>query len=294
MPLSLAGRPSQEQAIATIHRALDLGVNLIDTADSYCLDEAEKHHNERLIAQALRQYSRKADQLTVVTKGGYLRPGGDWVANGNPDYLRRTLRASFEALGGEKPIDLWLLHVPDPHYSMQQSLTAAKAALAEGIVRSVGLSNVSLRQLHQAREVVEIAAVENQYNLWHRQSEFDGLLSYCEQAGLLFLAWSPLGGIGGKRRTRPLQSLTVLNDLARQKGVSVYGLLLAWLQAKSPAVVPIVGARRVASIEDSVKSVQIQLTPAEVKIIDAARPLSLSEQPAVVWIKRQLKQLLRA
>jgi aryl-alcohol dehydrogenase-like predicted oxidoreductase len=107
MPLSLRGRPPESQAIEVIHRALDLGVTLIDTADSYCQDESDKHHNEQLIAKVLQKSQGDISQVIVATKGGLMRPNGNWTRNGNPDHLRETIRVSFESLGGEKPIDVW-------------------------------------------------------------------------------------------------------------------------------------------------------------------------------------------
>lgn len=292
MPMSLNGRPPETQAIETIHRALSLGINFIDTADAYCLDESDKHHNEKLIHKALQQYDGDANQILIVTKGGLTRPNGDWVANGNPDYLRQTIQSSFEALGGEKPIDLWLYHSPDPNYSIKESLAPAKEALDKGIIRFVGVSNFSVNQIKQAREVVEIVAVENQYNLWHRDPEFNGVLEYCEQEKLTFLAWSPLGGIAGKRRTSELASITIVEELAATKKVSPYCILLAWLRAKSPVVVPIIGASKSSSIEDSASSVAVQLSDEEVRYIDAAVATPSIARRGISWVKRQLESLL--
>jgi len=117
MPLSLSGRPSELEAIAVIHRAIDLGVTLLDTADSYCRDETDKHHNERLLYKALQQYEGDTSQVIVATKGGLMRPQGAWTRNGNPDHLRQTIRESFAALGGNQPIDLWQYHSPDPNWT---------------------------------------------------------------------------------------------------------------------------------------------------------------------------------
>jgi pyridoxine 4-dehydrogenase len=267
MPMSLSGRPPEEQAIATIHRALDLGVTLIDTADSYCQDETDKHHNERLIHKALKQYSGDSSRVVVATKGGLMRPNGSWTRNGNPDHLRETIRISFEALGGEKPIDLWQYHSPDPDYTIEASLTPTKEAVEQGIIRFVGVSNFSVEQIKRARQVVDIASVQNQYNPWYRQPEMDGVLDYCEQEGLTFLPWSPLGG---SRRVQSLSDISAIAQLAQAKGVSVYAIVLAWLRAKSPCVLPIPGASKPASIEDSVKAAEIALSEAEVEQIDRA------------------------
>ena len=260
MPMSLSNRPPEEQAIATIHRALDLGVTLIDTADSYCLDEADKHHNEKLIHKALKQYSGDIGQVIVATKGGLMRPRGSWARNGNPDHLRQTIRESFIALGGETPIDLWQYHSPDPEYTIAAALTPAKEAMTAGMIRSVGVSNFSVDEIQRARDVVEIVSVQNQYNPWNRQPEFDGVLEYCEREGLTFLPWSPLGG---SRRFKGLQEFVPIANLAQTKGVSVYAIVLAWLRAKSPCVLPIPGASKVSSVEDfsAAAEISVKSTP---------------------------------
>jgi aryl-alcohol dehydrogenase-like predicted oxidoreductase len=265
MPMSLKGRPPQSQSIEVIHKAIALGVTLIDTADSYCQDESDKHHNERLIATALQQYNGDTSQVVIATKGGLMRPNGSWTRNGDPNHLRETIRQSFEAFGSQKPIDLWQYHSPDPNYAIAQSLTPAKEAVEQGLIRYVGVSNFSVEQIKQARDTVEIVSVQNQYNPWHRQPEFDGVLEYCEQEGLTFLPWSPMGG---SSRVSRLQDIPIIVQLAQGKGVSVYQIVLSWLRAKSPCIVPIPGASKVSSIEDSVKSVEVKLSPQEVEDID--------------------------
>ena len=266
MPLSISTRPAESQAIEVIHRALDLGVTLIDTADSYCKDESDKHHNERLIAKAIQQYKGDTSNVIVATKGGLMRPNGDWTRNGNPDHLRETIKVSFESLGGNKPIDIWQYHAPDPNYTIAESLTPAKEAVESGLIRFVGVSNFSVEQIKQARDVVDIVSVQNQYNPWSRQPEFDGVLQYCEQEKLTFLPWSPLGG---SRRVSRLQDIPVISKLAQEKGASVYSIVLAWLRAKSPVIVPIPGASKITSIEDSVRSLEVKLSDQEVSKIDS-------------------------
>ncbi|MFB2976167.1 aldo/keto reductase [Microseira sp. BLCC-F43] len=267
MPMSLSSRPEETQAIATIHRALDLGVTLIDTADSYCKDESDKHHNEKLIRKALQQYKGDVSNVIVATKGGLMRPNGAWTRNGNPDHLRKTIRESFEALGGEKPIDVWQYHAPDPEYSIEASLAPAKAAVEEGLIRFVGVSNFSVEQIKRARDVVEIVSVQNQYNPWYRLPELDGVLKYCQREKLTFLPWSPLGG---SRRVGSLKDISEIAQLAQEKGVSIYSIVLAWLMAKSPCIVPIPGASKISSIEDSVRAVDVKLSSEEVARIDGA------------------------
>lgn len=265
MPMSLSARPKEEEAIAVIHRALALGVTLIDTADSYCQDESDKHHNEKLIAKALQQYPGDTSQVIVATKGGLMRPDGNWIRNGNPNHLRETIRTSFEALGGTKPIDLWQYHAPDPNYTIKAALTPAKEAIDEGIIRFIGVSNFSVEQIKQARDLVDVVSVQNQYNPWYRQPEFDGVLKYCQTENLTFFPWSPLGG---SRRVTSLQDIPVIAKLAQAKSVSVYQIVLAWLLGKSPCIVPIPGASKVASIEDSVGAVAVKLNEGEISQID--------------------------
>lgn len=269
MPMSLAGRPPETQSIAVIHKALDLGITLIDTADSYCQDESDKHHNERLIAKALQHYSGDISQVVVATKGGLMRPQGSWTRNGDPGHLQKTIRESFAALGGEKPIDVWQYHAVDPNYPLEASLSPVKEAVAAGMIRFVGVSNFSVEQIKRAREIIEIVSVQNQYNPWSRQPEFDGVLEYCEQEKITFFPWSPLGG---SRRVSRLQDIPILTQLAQEKGISVYCLVLAWLRAKSPCILPIPGASKIASIEDSVKAVTVQLTAEDISKIDQISP----------------------
>ena len=267
MPMSIRDRPSEAQSIATIHKALELGVTLIDTADAYCRDEEDKHHNEKLIYKAIQQYGGNKSQVMIATKGGLMRPDGAWTQNGNPDHLRQAIRESFEALGGNKPIDIWQYHSPDPNYSIEDALAPAKEAVSQGLVRYVGVSNFGVEQIKRARNVVEVISVQNQYNPWHRDPEFDGVLEYCEAESLTFLPWSPLGG---SRRVNQLQQFTGIAELAAEKGLSIYSLILAWMLSKSPCIVPIPGASKPDSIADSVKAAQVRLEPPEIAIVENA------------------------
>jgi len=265
MPMSLSSRPPESESLQVIHRALDLGVTFIDTADSYCKDESDKHHNEKLIHKALQTYSGDASNVIVATKGGLMRPQGSWTRNGNPEHLRKTIRESFEALGGNKPIDVWQYHSPDPDYTIEEALKPAKEAVESGLIRFVGVSNFSVEQIKQARDVLEIVSVQNQYSPWYRQPEKDGVLKYCEQEQLTFLPWSPFGG---SRRHSDLQDIKAIAQLAKEKGVSVYCIVLAWLRSKSPSILPIPGASKVSSIEDSVRAADVKLSDDEVQRID--------------------------
>ncbi|MEH1934736.1 MAG: aldo/keto reductase [Nostoc sp.] len=267
MPMSISNRPPESQSIQVIHRALELGITFIDTADSYCKDESDKHHNERLIHKALTSYKGDISQVIVATKGGLMRPDGNWTSNGNPEHLRQTIRASFEALGGAKPIDVWQYHSPDTNYTIEESLAAVKEAVEAGLIRFVGVSNFSVEQIKRSRDIVDIISVQNQYSPWQRQPEKDGVLKYCEQQGLTFLPWSPFGG---RHRHQDLQDIPAIAQLAKEKGVSVYNIVLAWLRSKSPAILPIPGASKVSSIEDSVQAINVKLSDQEVQKIDRA------------------------
>ena len=240
---------------------------MIDTADAYCRDESDKHHNERLVREALHSYGGDAAGCVVATKGGCIRPGGRWETRGDPDYLRRTIRESHSALGDSDPIALWQHHAPDRGVPLEDSLAVVKEAVDEGLIRHVGVSNYSVDEIERARKVVDVVSVQNQYSPWHRQPERDGVLRYCEREGLTFLPWSPLGGSG---RAKRLGDYPDLAALARDKGVSPQRLVLAWLRAKSPCVLPIPGASRVASLEDSVAADELELSGEEVARIDRA------------------------
>lgn len=289
MPLStFPQRPSESEALQTIHCALSLGVNFFNTSDAYCLDESEKHHNERLICKAIQQYEGEIEDPIVATKGGFTRPKGRWIPNGNPDYLRKTIQESFIALGGVKPIDLWIYHTPDPDYDIRVSLEAAKDAVSEGKVRLVGVSNCSVEQVCHAREVIDIAVVENQFSPWWRDPEFDGMLNYCEQKDIIFLPWSPFGGVAGRRRTCNLEDIHVLFEIAEIKKVSVYCIILAWLRSKSTSVVPIPGTMKSAEIKDSLQALSVYLSSEEISKINRAMPF-----PKIKRIKKFVKQTLR-
>lgn len=267
MPMSISGKVPEAQAIATIHKALELGVNLLDTADAYCQSESDKHHNEKLIYKALQQYAGDTSQVLVATKGGLMRPNGSWTRNGDPNHLRQTIRESFEALGGSKPIDLWQYHSPDPNYSIEESLSAVKEAVDQGLIRYVGVSNFSVEQIKQARCVVDVVSVQNQYNPWHRDPEFDGVLNYCENESITFLPWSPLGGMS---RVKQLQSIDNISNIASDRHVSIYSLILAWMLSRSAAIIPIPGASKPESIADSVTAAQVRLSESEIAAIDTA------------------------
>jgi aryl-alcohol dehydrogenase-like predicted oxidoreductase len=263
MPLSLEGRPDEDQAIRTIHAALDAGVDLIDTADAYARDGADVGHNERLIAKALRG---RRDGVIVATKGGHTRVGRDWELDGRPEHIRAACEASLAALETDV-IDLYQFHRPDPEVPYAESIGAFKELRDEGKVRWVGVSNASVEQLTQALEIVDVVSVQNQLALDFTAPVERGEVAAATERGLAFLPWSPLGGIG---RADGTEGVAPVMDAAERHGVSAQQVVLAWLLALSPAVIPIPGSSRPETIADSARAAELTLSPAEVGAISAA------------------------
>lgn len=243
MYMSITDRPDEAQAIAAIHAALDAGVDFIDTADVYCLNDRDIGHNERLVAKALNGRSEKA---IVATKGGLERPNGAWTRNARPDHLARACDASLKALGVDA-IDVYQLHAPDPATPFVDSVGALAKLREQGKIKHVGLSNVTVDELDAALAIVPIVSVQNRWNPRHRLPEKDGVIAACEKHGVAFLPYSPFGGASG---ARGLSGVGSLATEAGKRGVSAHRLVLAWMLAKSPVVVPIPGTRRAQTITD--------------------------------------------
>jgi aryl-alcohol dehydrogenase-like predicted oxidoreductase len=262
MYLSLDGRPDEAQAIRTIYAALDAGVTLIDTADVYCLDDRDRGHNERLIAKAL---SGRAPGIVVATKGGLRRPGGAWVHDARPEQITAACEASSKALG-VAVIDLYQLHAPGPHVPFVESVGAIARLRDRGLVRLVGLSNVSVDELAAARRIVPIASVQNRWNVHDRAPERDGMLAACEAAGIAFLPYSPFGG--GNRAPKLLHH-PGLAAAALRRDITPHRLLLAWMLARSPVVIPIPGSRQPHNAQDSAWATGVDLSAEDVAEIAA-------------------------
>ncbi|CAF0758695.1 unnamed protein product [Didymodactylos carnosus] len=266
MPLSTIGRPDKrEDAIKVIHRTLDLGINLIDTSDAYCLDENEKHHNEKLIYEALQSYNGDTSNVVVATKGGMVRPNGEWHTDCNPNRLRKTIRESYEALGGKESIKLWQLHDFDDKYPLDQIFQPIREAVDQGLIKYVGVSNFKVDQIIEARKYVDIYSVQNQYSIVHRKPEQDGVLKYCDENKITLLAYRPVGGAPGHKN---IVKQKLLVELGAKYNCSPYCIALAWLMSKSKWVVPIPGASHIQSIEDSSNVINIRLDQNDIQQID--------------------------
>ncbi|MFD9795036.1 aldo/keto reductase [Streptomyces sp. NPDC059070] len=270
MPLSIEGRPDGPRALATVHAALDAGVTLLDTADSYYAPGGEPGHNELLLARALARYGGPTDHVLVATKGGRGRTqDGDWSVDGRPEHLKRAAKESLRRLGTEA-IGLYQLHKPDPAVPYAESLGALRELLDDGTVRLAGISNAGAGQIRQAREVLgdRLVSVQNRYSPAVRDAEAEAALRLTGELGLAFLPWSPLGGISrssldGASAVAADPAYAAFHQVARARGVSPQRIALAWLLALGPHVVPIPGGSRPESVRDSAAAADLVLTEQE-------------------------------
>ena len=268
MPLSTKDdRPSPEDARAVVHAALDAGVTLIDTADAYARDEAEFGHNESLVAEALASYGPGADGVLVATKGGHTREGSDWLLDGSPGYLRRACEASLRRLGVDA-IGLYQFHRPDPDTPWEESMGALRSLYEDGLIRMAGISNADVSQIDEAQQVLggRLVSVQNQFSPAFRSSL--GELRHCADLGIAFLPWSPLGGISNAGELASRHA--AFQGVADAHGVSVYQVTLAWQLALAPVVIPIPGASRPTSIEDSAAAADLVLSADDVATLTEA------------------------
>jgi pyridoxine 4-dehydrogenase len=246
------GEPADvEQAKAALRRAVDLGVNFIDTADSYGPDVSET-----LIAETLYPYP---DDLVIATKGGQLRPGpNQWEPDGRPEHLREVLEGSLRRLKLEQ-IPLYQFHRVDPKVPIEESVGALAELKDQGKIRHVGLSNVNEEQLRKAERIVPIVSIQNRYNVTDRSSET--IVDLCEQEQLAFLPWAPI---------QDADDVGVITKVARDHGYSPRQIVLAWLLARSPQMLPIPGSGSAEHVEDNVTAATIKLDQGEVAAITDA------------------------
>ena len=243
-----------EEAVRVLRRAVELGVNFIDTADSY-----GPFVSEQLIRKALHPYT---DELVIATKGGFTRSGpGDWRAVGRPEYLRQQTELSLRHLGLER-IDLYQLHRIDPKVPLAEQLGELALLQSEGKIRHIGLSEVSVQQIEEARRITGIVSVQNLYNLANRKSE--DVLEYAERENLGFIPWFPMATGELARPGGPL------DGIAKEHGASPSQLALAWLLRRSPVMLPIPGTSSTAHVEENTEAARLTLTDAEFEALSKA------------------------
>jgi pyridoxine 4-dehydrogenase len=246
--------PDREAARGVARRAVELGVDLIDTADAYGPEVSEE-----ILAEALHPYP---DDLVIATKGGLVRPGpGEWSRDGRPEHLREACEGSLRRLRLDA-IELYQLHAPDPKVPFEESLGALIQLRDEGKIRRIGLSNVDTEQLETARKLTDVATVQNRYNLTDRSSE--PVLEACEGAGIGFIPWFPLATGDLADPGGPLE------DVASRHDATPAQVALAWLLARSPVMLPIPGTGSVEHLEEDLAAGDLRLEPDEVERIAAA------------------------
>ena len=234
----------REKARAVLHRAVELGVQLIDTADAYGPEA-----NEYEIAEAFR--GGRPDEVLVATKGGLVRGGpADWQRDGRPEHLRRAVKNSLRRLEVER-IDLYQLHAIDPAVSLEDSLGVIRELQEEGLIRFVGVSNFNVEELERARKVVDVVSVQNRYNLGDR--EHDPVVDYCEAEGIAFLPWYPLA-VGGVAEDGAVK------EVAKRHGATAFQVALSWLLHRSPVMIPIPGTSSLAHLEQNMGAAALRFS----------------------------------
>jgi aryl-alcohol dehydrogenase-like predicted oxidoreductase/predicted kinase/histidinol phosphatase-like enzyme len=256
--MRLSTDPDRDEArgIAVLHAALDAGINLLDTADAYCHDEHDIGHNERLIARAIASWSGDRSRIRVATKGGLTRPQGGWMPDGRARHLVEAADASWRALGVDR-IDLYQLHAPDPRVPLATSVRALDALKRDGIINAIGLSNVTVGQIEEARRITEIASVQVELSPWQDAAILGGVAEYCATHEILLLAYRP---VGGRQRRKRVIADKVLAAVALRHGATPFEIALAWLRDLSPIIVPIPGPTRVETVHSIARAYAITLT----------------------------------
>lgn len=272
MPASMGGHevPPEEQGIQTIVAALEAGITLVDTADIYAPTWDSMGHNERLVARALREWAGDRDSVVVATKGGITRGEGEtWGRDGSPEYLRSAVEKSLSNLGVEV-IDLYYWHRPDRHRLYADCVQVFKELKDEGKIKEVGISNANVEELDVALDVLGeggLAAVQNEFSpKFHHTSREE--LRWCAEHDVAFLPWSPLGGTSGDAKLLD-RKYPLIAEAARNHGVSPQQVVLAWELAQGDHLIPIPGASRPASIQDSAQATLLKLTSPELDGLNA-------------------------
>jgi aryl-alcohol dehydrogenase-like predicted oxidoreductase/predicted kinase len=284
MRLSTEADRDEARALAVLQAALDAGIELFDTADAYCLDDGEIGHNERLIARALAGWTGDRSRIRVGTKGGLTRPGGRWVPDGRARHLRDACERSLAALGVER-LDLYQLHAPDPRTPLATSIRALWQLKRDGLIGAIGLCNVSVGQIKEARRIAEIDAVQVELSVWHDHHFLSGVVDYCIANRLPLLAYRPLGGQSRHRKTATDSTLAAV---AARHEATPFEVALACLMDLSDLIVPLPGATRLETVHSVARAGRIALTDADRAELErrfphlaACRPSPRAPKPAV-------------
>ena len=268
MRLSTEPERDETTGIAVLHAALDAGVRLLDTADAYCWSDEERGHNERLIARAVAAWSGDRASVLVATKGGVTRPGGRWVANGRAKHLAAAAEKSCRALDVGR-IDLYQLHAPDPRVPLATSVRALADLQRTGLVVRIGLCNVTVGQIDEARRIVDIDAIQVEASLLHDQQFLSGVVRHCVDNRLRLLAYRPLGG---KKSRARIANDRVLGAIAAECGATPFDVALAWLAGLSEYIVPLPGATAVETAQSLGRYRRLRLTGEHLARLDELCP----------------------
>ena len=257
--------------MAILHAGFDAGVTLLDTADVYCWDDREVGHNERLIAQALRTWSGDRSQITIATKGGMTRPDGRWEPDGRAKHLIAACERSCRALD-VNAVDLYQLHIVDPRTPLATSVRALASLHRSGTIKAIGLSNVTVGQIEEARRIVPIETVQVELSVWYDGNILSGVVEYCIRNGIRLLAYRPLGG---RKSLGRINADKTLNAVAARHSSTPFEIALAWLHTLSPLITPIPGVTRVETIQSVARAHRLALTQADRDELDARFPIAL-------------------
>jgi aryl-alcohol dehydrogenase-like predicted oxidoreductase len=263
MPLSLDGRPDEAQALDVIEAFVAGGGNFIDSANVYCIDDSDVGHNEKLIARALSKLE-DTKNIIVATKGGLRRPSGGWTVDGSPEWLRQSCEKSLQDLNTDS-IFLYQLHAPDPDVPLTDSVGELARLKAEGKIHHIGLSNVTVEQIQLALSVTDIISVQNRCNLFEQTSFENGVVNFCEENNISFIAHSP---VGGHFQHAQRAEHRLLKKLAEKYAASTYQIMLAWLLNKSPSILAIPGASKISSIKDSLQAINVELNKEDMQLLE--------------------------
>ena len=274
MRLSTEPDRDETRSVAVLHAAFDAGVGFLDTADAYCWDETERGHNERLISTAIASWNGDRSGIRVATKGGLTRPAGRWEADGRAKHLSASCEASRHALG-VATIHLYQLHAPDPRTPLSTSVRALAALKRDGLIDAIGLSNVTVGQIEEARGITPIDSVQVELSVWHDEHFLSGVVDYCVQHRIQLLAYRPLGGPSRRQRT---QADPVLIEVAGRHGAAPAEIALAWLRDVSDLVVPLAGATTVETVRSIARAAAITLTSDDRVLLDRRFPAARSSR----------------